>query len=136
MFCIVQVSRKQSCNSSFRSNCVGLLVLPSPHDLFLRCVDLCWVIFELLKLSGDIEGNLGPNQDKWGAIVNTVTEIKTSQHQLQLGLQSVQAMLTEIEINLASLQLCNEKVIKREEPVSTINKDIVRWSSEVESWKA
>ncbi|XP_075553443.1 uncharacterized protein LOC142586063 isoform X1 [Dermacentor variabilis] len=132
VFCFVQVGEKQFCSSPFRSNSVGLLVLPSPHCLFQCCVDLSRVIFVLLKLSGDIEENPGPDQDKLDAILSTVTAIKTSQHQLESGLLSVQVRLTEIETNLASLQLYNEKVLKCKEAINTMNREMARLSNKLE----
>lgn len=78
----------------------------------------------LLKLSGDVEENPVPDEQKLDQILSTVTEIKATQTALQGGFEGVQFRLSEIEDTLASLKLCNEKVQKCEESVVVMHKEL------------
>ncbi|KAK8760894.1 hypothetical protein V5799_027840 [Amblyomma americanum] len=74
---VLQVSDKWCNVKSVKSNCVGLVVLPSPQSLLCCCCKMLCVAKLLLKLSGDLKENPGP--DKLDEIHAMVSEIRASQ---------------------------------------------------------
>ncbi|CAN7974771.1 unnamed protein product, partial [Ixodes persulcatus] len=124
---LVQVSN----DKGYRSNCVGLIVLPCPR-VFLQCVSECFAVSRLLLgLSGDIELNPGPDKEtmamqdvlkKQTEIANDIKELKTDNLNVNKTLKNIEDRLSGV---LSTVTENGNKIRELESEVELLKNTIV-----------
>ncbi|XP_077538693.1 uncharacterized protein LOC144151497 [Haemaphysalis longicornis] len=116
----------------FRSNCLCLIVLPCPHTV-LGCLNDCVsVVSLLLKLSGDVEENPGPEIEKMlEEILSNQSKLLAKVNEIQARQTSTDASISDMRVRLQAIEKQLEGLGVTENRLATIESSVGRHDSEL-----
>ncbi|XP_077501139.1 uncharacterized protein LOC144111926 [Amblyomma americanum] len=98
----VQVGGRKYC---CRSNCLFLIVLPCPRTLLVCFSDCISIVGLLLKLSGDVEENPGPDtMEMIQQVIASQTEILSKLSEMQENQTSSEARILDMQSRLSAIE--------------------------------
>ncbi|XP_077492653.1 uncharacterized protein LOC144103827 [Amblyomma americanum] len=98
----VQVGGRKYC---CRSNCLFLIVLPCPRTLLVCFSDCISIVGLLLKLSGDVEENPGPDtMEMIQQVIASQTEILSKLSEIQENQTSSEARILDMQSRLSAIE--------------------------------
>ncbi|XP_037278177.2 uncharacterized protein LOC119171476 [Rhipicephalus microplus] len=116
----------------FRSNCTCLIVLPCPHTV-LGCLNDCVsVVSLLLKLSGDVEENPGPEVEKMlEEILSNQTKLLAKVNEIQAKQTSTDASISDMHVRLQTIEKQLEGLGEIQSRLTMIESSVGRHDSEL-----
>ncbi|XP_075740723.1 uncharacterized protein LOC142786948 [Rhipicephalus microplus] len=116
----------------FRSNCTCLIVLPSPHTV-LGCLNDCVsVVSLLLKLSGDVEENPGPEVEKMlEEILSNQSKLLAKVNEIQAKQTSTDASISDMHVRLQTIEKQLEGLGETQNRLTMIESSVGRHDSEL-----
>ncbi|XP_077550567.1 uncharacterized protein LOC144163644 [Haemaphysalis longicornis] len=109
----------------FRSNCICLIVLPCPH-IVLSCLNDCYsVVSLLLKLSGDVEENPGPEiEEMLKEVLRNQSELLAKVNEIHTKQTSTDACITDMQGRLQNMEKQLERLGETENRLANIETSV------------